>query len=390
MTDLQLLFAILALLYLWECAAWVRRGSVVFRTWFGSRWSSRHPGTLLGNQRGGFVFAPPLPPLGTSLTGTHFPLCLGPEGLLLFVAPSVNPGGRPPQSGRFFLWSQVQEVRTAGKKLFINGESLLSVGSEQFAQFVALQLREIKKAPESARAGHIRKAARAMFEVSSLKKRIELLEQKSRWISVLTNGLFTLVFCVAPVFIWRFGLASVWPVLLGSVLAGTLALALLFRRAHRALFPQAADERFTNFLIVLLSPATSIRALDLLSRRVVETFHPLAVARALCSGKEFETYACFIWRELCHPALPLCPEPSLPARTTEEFWRKTLITEVERLLDSAGLEPDKLLPVPQPNDSSCIAYCPRCEAQYTALPGVCEDCGGLKLQPLPRNAPASK
>ena len=65
MSDLQLLFLVLALLYGWECACWVGRGSVAIRSWLGRRWRITHPGTLLGNQRGGFVFAHPLPPLGT-------------------------------------------------------------------------------------------------------------------------------------------------------------------------------------------------------------------------------------------------------------------------------------------------------------------------------------
>ena len=74
MSDLQVLFLVLVLLYGWECACWVPRGSVVFSTWWGRRWRMIHPATLLGNARGGFVFACPLPPLGTVLTGSHIPL----------------------------------------------------------------------------------------------------------------------------------------------------------------------------------------------------------------------------------------------------------------------------------------------------------------------------
>ena len=64
MSDVQLLFLVLAVLYAWECACWVTRGTVVFRSWLGRAWHSSPPSTLLGNQRGGFTFAHPLPPLG--------------------------------------------------------------------------------------------------------------------------------------------------------------------------------------------------------------------------------------------------------------------------------------------------------------------------------------
>src|SRR5258708_15286249 len=72
MNDLELLYLVLALVYVWECACWVPRGRVVFRTWLSRRWRLVQPGELLGNQRGGFVFAAPLPPLGVIL-------CAGPS-----------------------------------------------------------------------------------------------------------------------------------------------------------------------------------------------------------------------------------------------------------------------------------------------------------------------
>src|SRR5947207_2248378 len=98
MSDLELLFLVLVFIYGLECACWLRSGSVAFLTWFGRRWRAVHPGAIVGNQRGGFIFAPPLPPLGTLLAGSQFPLSLSPETVLAYVAPSVNPGGRPVQT----------------------------------------------------------------------------------------------------------------------------------------------------------------------------------------------------------------------------------------------------------------------------------------------------
>ena len=73
MSDLELLFAVLAALYVWECAWWVPRGCVALRAWIAPRFRVVPPGALLGNQRGAFVFAPPLPPLGTTLLAGEFP-----------------------------------------------------------------------------------------------------------------------------------------------------------------------------------------------------------------------------------------------------------------------------------------------------------------------------
>src|SRR5437867_1159510 len=54
MSDLQLLFLVLALIYGWECACWLRFGSVAFRSWLGRRWGLVYPAALIGNQNGGF------------------------------------------------------------------------------------------------------------------------------------------------------------------------------------------------------------------------------------------------------------------------------------------------------------------------------------------------
>src|SRR5262245_8614317 len=134
MSELQLLFLVLALLYGWECACWVRRGSVAFSTWLGRRWQARHPGDLLGNQRGGFIFAAPLPPLGAVLTASPFPLSLSPDGVLAAVATNVNPGWRPPQSGTFFRFDEVREVEAQGRKLFVNREPVLTAVSASLAR----------------------------------------------------------------------------------------------------------------------------------------------------------------------------------------------------------------------------------------------------------------
>src|SRR5438445_7773993 len=43
-----------------------------------------------------------------------------------------------------------------------------------------------------------------------------------------------------------------------------------FRRMHKLFYLKAEDDRFTHFLTILLSPATTIRAHDALSRPLLE------------------------------------------------------------------------------------------------------------------------
>src|SRR5206468_5865843 len=95
--------------------------------------------------------------------------------------------------------------------------------------------------------------------------------------------------------------------LLVALLALTTSIAIFFHRAHKAFYPEAEDERFTHFLTVLLSPVTSIRALDIVSRPLLETFHPLAIARVFCSPEQFREFAGRVLRDIHFPALPLSP-----------------------------------------------------------------------------------
>src|SRR5262245_18857976 len=137
MTDLQLLFMVLALLYGWECACWLPRGSVSVCTWLGRRWRAVHPGVLLGNQRGGFIFAAPLPPLGAIVTGNQLPVSLSGDAALAYVSASINPGWRPPQTGRLCPFDQMTNVAARGKKVLINGELFCKASSAPFAHYLA-------------------------------------------------------------------------------------------------------------------------------------------------------------------------------------------------------------------------------------------------------------
>src|SRR3954451_82326 len=157
MSDVELLFLVLAVVYSWECACWIPRGSVAFRTWFCQRWRPAHPGSMLGNQSGGFIFAHPLPPLGNLLIGTQLPLSLSPNGVLGFVASSVNPGWRPSQTGIFFRFEDIVAIDARGKKVRVNGNVLVKAATPRLASRLVAQLLEIKNLPAGKRANAIEK-----------------------------------------------------------------------------------------------------------------------------------------------------------------------------------------------------------------------------------------
>jgi hypothetical protein len=379
MSDLELLFLVLALLYAWECACWFHRGSAAVRTWLGRRWKIVHPGALLGNQRGGFIFAPPLPPLGRILAGHQLPLSVSPQGALACVAPSLNPGWRPPQSGSFLPWDQVQTARAAGRKVLANGRVLLRTDSPSFARHLARLLRELGAIPAGERERAIQKLFHDSLDDKAVRRRWQQFLERTGVMRVWTNSLVLFLFLLAPLVIRHWGLKRTWPALGAVLLAHTLATAFLFLRAHKALFAGAREERFTHFLTTLLSPATAARALDLLSRELLDSFHPLAIAGVFCPRAEFESFAERILREIRYPALPTVPSNQANLDRIERSSRAALQAAVESFLERMGIDPAKLVQPPAPADATCRSYCPRCRAQFTAGAETCPDCGGLRL-----------
>jgi hypothetical protein len=383
MSDLQFLFAILVALYGWECACWVRRGGVGFTSWWGRHWRTQHPATMLGNQRGGFIFAPPLPPLSPVFTANQWPCSLGPTGVLFFVATNVNPGWRPAQSGRFLTWTEVEKVELRGKKLRRNTEIIWAAPTTTLARQLFGTLREVARLAPEARADAIEKKLSETLDGKVLSARLAEFHQRTRPLRALTNVLFVWIFVIAPLAFSVIGLRLTWIPLAVGLLGLNLAIAILFARHHRHFFPSAADDRFTQSLIIALAPATTLRARDFISRALLENFHPLAVACELLSPPAFQHAARPWLRDLRHPVRPLCPSSKPDAVAAELFFRITLLRLAEQWLRAQKLSPDELGKPPAPADASCRAYCPRCEAQFTTPTGVCADCGGIPLATWP-------
>jgi len=379
MSDLQWLFLVLALLYGWECACWVRRGSVAFKTWLGRGWQLTHPGTVLGNQRGGFIFASPFPPLGTFFAANQFPLSLSPDAVLAYVAPTVNRDWRPPQSGRFLDFDAVRDVWVKGKKVIAQGQVLWSAPTMSLARHVAETLKCLASLTPPQREKAIHELITAGLDSKDVEQRWMAFRQHSGNVRILGNVLFLHLFVLAPVLIWNLGFKLSWLGLLLGLVVLTVTTAVMFQRAHKKLYPLAEDERFTHTLTVALSPANAVRACDALSRPLFETFHPLALARVFLPDNRSRQFAREVLLDIRHPALPVCPSDDPAARATELFARAALRNAVEQLLKRNGFDPDELCRPPAPTDDSCRAYCPRCGAQFTSVDAVCADCGGLEL-----------
>ena len=385
MNDVQLLFVVLAALYVWECACWLRRGSVGFVTWWGRGWRAVYPGALAGNSNGGFILAAPLPPLGTVFIANQLPLSLAPDGVLAFVATNVNPGWRPGQSDSFVRWENLSAVRVRGKKLLVNGELFCVAATSGFARYLKAELLRLVKLTPAQRETAIAAMRRGALEGQGIDSRLREYRARSSVVRCLVNGLFLYLVVIGPGLIWYFGFGLTGLGLLLGLLALTITTATFFCRAHHALYPEASDERFTHTLTIALAPSSALRAHDALSRPLLENFHPLAVAKQLLPDKAFRPIARRVLLDLRHPVRPLVPSEQPGVVATEAYSRHVLLAAVEEFLRQHGIDPDELGRAPAPADDLCRSFCPRCDAQFTTPTGQCADCGGLPVVELRRS-----
>jgi len=379
MSDLELLFIILLAIYGCECLLWIPRSSIGFVTWLERRWRLAHPSALFGNQRGGLVVAPPLPPLGTVLVGTQFPLSLSPEGVLGYVSGALSPTGRPAQTARLFSFRDAAKLRCSGRKVLVEQDLLFKAASPRLAAAISQQLRELAAMQAGVRESAIKKLAAQAFDTAAVERRLLEFKKAAASLQLISNLLFCYLFPLAPALIWQAGFHGVWPWLLLMLLCLMTSAAVLFRRLHKQFYPGLEDERFTNFLLVLLAPSSTIRARDMLSRHLVEEFHPLTVAAVFAGKEEFAKLAAWVMRDLRHPARPVCPNDDPGAIAVEAHWRKLLCDEAEQFLSRTGLNRAQMLKPPAPADATCRRYCPRCESQFTESATLCLDCGGMPL-----------
>jgi hypothetical protein len=299
--------------------------------------------------------------------------------VLFFVAMNMNPGWRPAQSGRFLVWDEVLKLRLDGKKLFLGKEKIYAATTTTLASYLFNLLTTLAKLPADKREPAIKQVLRDAMDTKQITKQKEDFRTRTRYIRLLANILFVHVFVVAPVLITLIGIQAAWLGLVITMFALTLSIATLFCRVYREFYPNAKDERFTHTLTAALAVATSMRAHDIASRQLLESFHPLAVAKVLLEEKMFRPFARDVLLDLRNPMSPACPNPQSEASATEKFFRSVSLEITEAWLKENGVASEELCLPPKPMDESCRAYCPRCEAQFTSADHCCSDCGGIAL-----------
>ncbi len=378
MSDLQALYLILAAIYLIQCIIWVPEDSICFRKNLRGEWRVSSGWLHIGAWGLRGVLADPLPPLHGLPVCDRLPLAVFPGGVLPLPRTSLRSAARTGATATFLRFDELEKIHARGKELLTGSKLLCKLPTAGMARHAAELLEKLRGKKENKRAVALEAGFARILDAEEIRARLNDWRARTALLRQICSILFVYLFLLVPVVVTFRGLLSTWPWLLGLLVAQMAVIAWLFRRAHRALFPEDKEARWTATLTILLSPPVAIRANDILLRELFSLRHPLAVAWILCSEKYFREMASRALRELHFP-LPSAVTPGTPALEAEDWNRAALLRSVERFVAASGTPPEALLGPPARESDLCLSYCPRCWNQYRFADGACPDCGGIEV-----------
>lgn len=381
MSDKESLLLALVVLHLLEGVLWLSHGTLLFRRDLRRRFGWVQPGAAMGNRRGGLVFIGPLPPFTGVFAAKPPPLAFSAEGVAAFQT-EVLPGTTTLQrSGKSVAWSALKEIRAEERKLILNGAVFLEGDSVHQAHELAKLLRQLLACDTGHRLARIKAVLDEKLDQKALGKTLADFDRATSFLRGASLVLTVFLLLLCPVTIGLFGwLPALW-FILPALLLQSGFITVKLRRLHRALYPAADEDRFRLTLLCLLAPLVAMRAPAILSRHLLEGFHPLAVAAELLDKDSFKSLARGWWRDLNHPLLPATPGDAAAAEIVNTF-RLLQRDAVSRFLNGQNLAVENLVKPAAPTDRSHTQQCPRCETQFTRNASACRECGGIALADL--------
>jgi hypothetical protein len=382
MTDEQALYLTLLALYLLECAVWVPRGSAALISKASGEAKLRFPRQGVSNNRGGLVLGPLVPGSGAVFVVPQWPVSIGPEGALAWVAESLELEQRAHQNGLLARFDDTQPAKADARDVMVGDAVLATTASAGLARRVAEAIEKVRGAPGKKRKAVLDSILTEHVDVEIARRRAEEVWSATRALRWASLALAGIVFAGAPAAVMGFGLEVVWLPVLIAVYAATWTCAALFFRAHKKVSPGARLERIGQTILFAIYPIGAIRATDAIGRSALHGVHPLAAAVALAPPEQQRDLAAHLLRDARFPRRPVCLNEDPAAEAIEAFFREALLRHLTKLAEKAGVSSDQVTAPPAPEEG-CSTYCPRCHAQFEKDTEACADCGGVPVLPLP-------
>ncbi len=381
MTDSETLYLVLVVLYLLEGAAWVPRGSIALVARSATWALTRLPHRTIGNARGGAVLGFPFLSEATVFIVPQWPVSMSPQGILFWVAESMELEERAAHPGHFFRFDTIRSIAADGRSISINNEFITEVVSPGLAEQIAEIVQSLRILPENDRTRAIDDFLGKRFDVTATKTRLASFYENTSGLRTSSFILWLITLVVIPALALRYGFERIWILALAVMYTSMWITTISWVRLHRRYFPRERLARWGYAFMLAIVPISAMRALDLLAKRLLHDVHPGTAVAAMVPKERARRFLSYLMRDARHPMHPTSPVEEAEVQATEAFYRNAVATRMAGMIQALGYRPDELAAIPvATGDIEGEMVCPRCHARYTAEMRACEDCGGIDLQ----------
>ena len=357
MNELAELYAVFALIYLFECGEIVPRRALGLVAWLGG-WRARRTFAPNSGWRRGLVFGEPWPPLAPVLVCEPVPLIVGPDGIGIGGGVGIGGDGE----ARFIPWAEAREVEADGPRLSINGDAVVLLATRRGARALAQAFAGLARLSHDKRPARLARWLDDRFDAAATRARLPVMLRETRALRIAANVLWTGLFVGLPALLWIRLAYLLWlPIAAVTVVAWIVASVLFMRALRRSSWlDRALRPDLAKRITAVASPLATIRAADHIGRELCGDLDPLAVAAALLSPAGLRR----LGRTLLCDLRFRDPE-DVPAGSEDDarWMRAETLARVERTLRACDVDPQALL-APPARDAGMAAWCPACLAQY--------------------------
>ena len=375
------LLVLLSLFYLAEGCCLLPLGTVVIRSWVGTKFSISRPSTFLGNDRLG-LFLLSLFPFGKVYLCNRLPFSVSPTGVSCHVETAASLDDSRGRGANYLSFRDITSVARDGKTVFINKRKFVTVEGEQYAEHLCEFIETLARVNEEDRGKIVCDEIAQSMDVQEITDILRIFSGKSLPLKYWSSCVFVVLFVFLPGVVLTNRFVLLWPAFVVLLLLQVLVIGSLFVKLHKLYYPALLNERLVRLFTMIVMPPSLVRSVHHLSINLLAKFHPLAVANVLCDRATFVSFARSTLLDLRFPVPLAWPTVSGPESETEDWHHEHLREQIENFLLSRGFSPDTICEPPPREDAECQSYCPRCHQQFVLTEGNCTDCQGIQLVPF--------